>query len=203
MLIVQDRTTLESLKQSASYAFQHGSLDTGAVTLEGSRPFKALGLWLSLLCVGRSGYRDVIERIVGLAEEAHERILRSEDLEAYCAPQCNVVVFRCVANVRTKREQSALNQRVADMINAQGRFAIATASMPDRDGSDADETWLRLCLVNPETSIDMIEEVLAHIRGLARSLEREMTSVPLQRSEERSAPLSLDIPEGDENRCPS
>ena len=65
------------------------------ITLEYSRPFRALKLWLAFRAHGAAAIRAAIERNLGQARLLHAEISRYDDLEVLCAePPLSIVPFR-------------------------------------------------------------------------------------------------------------
>ena len=67
------------------------------ITLEYSRPFRALKLWLAFRAHGADAIRAAIERNLGQARLLYEEVSRHDDLETLCGPPpLSVVPFRHV-----------------------------------------------------------------------------------------------------------
>ena len=113
------------------------------ITLEYSRPFRALKLWLAFRAHGAEAIRGAIERNLGQARLLYDEIWRHGDLQALCGePQLSVVPFRHVPERcrRSRRAQRAARARAAggrrrlDRSGARGRHGVPTAlhrQLPD------------------------------------------------------------------------
>ena len=67
------------------------------ITLEYSRPFRALKLWLAFRAHGAEAIRAAIERNLRQARLLHDELGRHDDLELLCGePELSVVPFRHV-----------------------------------------------------------------------------------------------------------
>jgi aromatic-L-amino-acid/L-tryptophan decarboxylase len=141
---------------AASFAHEQGylphqrhELHAVDITFEYSRPFRALKLWLAMRAHGAAAFREAIERNLAEAKLLYDRVSAASDFEAVGEPKLSIVPFRHVPEgVGDLNEH---NQRLADALQADGRFWIASALIDD-------EVWLRPCFVNFRTTE---EDVLA------------------------------------------
>jgi aromatic-L-amino-acid/L-tryptophan decarboxylase len=140
---------------------QRHELHAADITLEYSRPFRALKAWLAFRAHGARQFRDAIERNLHEAALLHRAAEAAPDFEVMGEPpQLSVVPIR---HVPPGVDPDAHNARLADAILQDGRIYLASALI---DG----EVWLRPCFVNFRTTED---DVLA-ILDVARELgERE------------------------------
>jgi aromatic-L-amino-acid decarboxylase len=141
---------------AASFAHEQGylphqrhELHAVDITFEYSRPFRALKLWLAMRAHGAAAFREAIQRNLAEAMLLYEALAAAPDFQALGEPKLSIVPFRHVpADVGDLNEH---NQRLADALQADGRFWIASALIDD-------EVWLRPCFVNFRTTE---EDVLA------------------------------------------
>jgi aromatic-L-amino-acid decarboxylase len=122
-------------------------------TLEYSRPFRALKLWLAFRAHGAAAFREAIARNLRQARLLYDEVGRHHDLEALCGPPpLSIVPFRHLA-----ADVDAHNSRLVSALQDDGKVWVAQARV---DGS----ICLRPCIVNFRTSDD---DVLALVE-LAR-----------------------------------
>ena len=122
---------------------QQHELHAVDITLEYSRPFRALKLWLAFRAHGAAQFRDAIARNLAEAELLYRHAQLTEDFEVMEAPpQLSIVPIRHVPT--GVADPNAHNQALADAIQADGRVYLASALI---DG----EVWLRPCFVNFRT----------------------------------------------------
>ncbi|HET7236297.1 MAG TPA: aminotransferase class V-fold PLP-dependent enzyme [Actinomycetota bacterium] len=131
---------------------QQHELHAVDITFEYSRPFRALKLWLAMRAHGAQAFRDSIERNLTEARLLYEAVSARADYEALGEPKLSIVPFRHVPEgVGDVNEH---NQRLAEALQADGRFWIASALIDD-------EVWLRPCFVNFRTTeedvLDLVE----------------------------------------------
>jgi aromatic-L-amino-acid/L-tryptophan decarboxylase len=140
---------------------QQHELHAADITLEYSRPFRALKAWLAFRAHGAQQFRDAIARNLEEADLLYRRAQMSEDFEVFEAPpQLSIVPFR---HAPPGVAVDAHNQRLADAIQADGRIYLASALI---DG----EVWLRPCFVNFRTTDEDVEAILDVARELGSKL---------------------------------
>ena len=72
------------------------------ITLEYSRPFRALKLWLAFRAHGAEAFRDAVEENLRQARLLHELVLGHDRLEPLCGPPpLSIVPFRHLGAART------------------------------------------------------------------------------------------------------
>src|SRR4029077_13271175 len=117
---------------------EHDAVDR---TLEYSRPFRSLKLWLALRVHGLAAFRSAIERNLAEAQLFADLVRERPELELLGEPELSVVPFRYVA---TDRPPDDLNRELAAALRADGRVYVS--------GADIDGTaCLRPCFVNFRT----------------------------------------------------
>jgi aromatic-L-amino-acid/L-tryptophan decarboxylase len=114
------------------------------ITLEYSRPFRALKLWLAFRAHGADAIRDAIERNLRQARLLHDELAACDDVELLCGePPLSVVPFRHVPQVVTNLD--AHNLRLVAALQETGDVWVAPATV---DG----KVCLRPCVVNYRTT---------------------------------------------------
>lgn len=136
---------------------QQHELHAADITLEYSRPFRALKAWLAFRAHGARQFREAIARNLDEAALLYRRAQAAEDVEVMEAPpQLSIVPIR---HAPSGVEPNAHNAALAEAIQADGRVYLASALI---DG----EVWLRPCFVNFRTTDD---DVIA-LMDVAREL---------------------------------
>jgi glutamate/tyrosine decarboxylase-like PLP-dependent enzyme len=93
---------------------------------EMSRRARALAVWATLAAYGRSGYRALVERHVGLARRLGEQIQAAPDFELLEEPVLNVVCFRYRPAAFPEASLDELNRRLGQAIIDDGRVYFGT-----------------------------------------------------------------------------
>jgi L-2,4-diaminobutyrate decarboxylase len=117
-----------------------------------SRRARGLPFWFSLATYGTDAYRDAVETTLDVTRAAARLIEEADHLDLIMEPELSVLLFRRVGWDATRY------QAWSDRLLAEGAaFVVPTAW----DG----ETVLRLCIVNPRTTVGDIELILDSLRN--------------------------------------
>ena len=144
---------------------QQHELHAADITLEYSRPFRALKLWLAFRAHGAGQFRTAIEQNLAEAELLYRRVQATEDFEVLEAPpRLSIVPLRHVPPGIA--DLNAHNQALAEAIQADGRVYLSSALI---DG----QVWLRPCFVNFRTTEEDVLALLDVARELGDRLVRE------------------------------
>jgi glutamate/tyrosine decarboxylase-like PLP-dependent enzyme len=132
-------------------------------TLELSRRFRALKVWLSLRYHGLGRYRASIREDLDLASELARRIDDNDRLQLLASVELSAVCFRVHAVGSADIDE--FNRSVLSAVNERGRAYLSNATL---NGSFA----LRACITNHRTTTEdlnvMIDEVLDAAAALLR-----------------------------------
>lgn len=112
-----------------------------------SRRARGLPFWFSLATYGTGAYRDAVEQSLTVTREAARLIRESDHLELIMEPELSVVLFR-----RRGWTPAQYQQWSEEMLAAGTAFVVPTAW--------AGETVLRICVVNPRTTVDDVRLIL-------------------------------------------
>jgi aromatic-L-amino-acid decarboxylase len=116
------------------------------ITLEYSRPFRALKLWLGLRAHGAAAFRAAIERNLEQARRLYAALDEHDELEALCGPPpLSIVPFRHAPTGVSDLDEH--NARLAQSLQEGGRVWVAPARVDGR-------VCLRPCFVNFRTTDD-------------------------------------------------
>jgi aromatic-L-amino-acid decarboxylase len=134
------------------------------ITLEYSRPFRALKLWLAFRAHGADAIRDAIERNLRQARLLHDELAACDDVELLCGePPLSVVPFRHVP--QGVADLDAHNLRVVAALQDTGDVWVAPAQV---DG----KVCLRPCVVNYRTTDDDVRALVELACRAGRALAR-------------------------------
>jgi len=135
----------------------------GFVSPENSRRARALAVWATLRAYGRSGYREMIERHLKLAQHLADRVDTSPELERLADARLNIVCFRAHTPQLSEEQLNEFNTRLGDALRADGRVFVGTTTYAGR-------TALRPAIVNWQTSTRDIDLLVDVTRELTREL---------------------------------
>jgi aromatic-L-amino-acid/L-tryptophan decarboxylase len=143
---------------------QQHELHAADITLEYSRPFRALKAWLAFRAHGARQFRDAIDRNLREAALLHSTAADAPDFEVMGEPpQLSVVPFR---HVPPGVDPNAHNAALAEAILHDGRIYLASALI---DG----DVWLRPCFVNFRTTEDDVLAILDVARELGERVAED------------------------------
>jgi len=166
VLVRQERSLSEAFAHQEGYLpHQRHELHAVDITLEYSRPLRALKVWLAFRAHGAAQFRGAIRRNLAEAVLLHREAEARADFETFdAAPHLSIVPIRHVpAGVD---DLDAHNQALADAIQADGRVYLASALIQDR-------VWLRPCFVNYRTTEEDVLAVLDVAAELGQTLADE------------------------------
>ncbi|MGC2448717.1 MAG: aminotransferase class V-fold PLP-dependent enzyme [Candidatus Sulfotelmatobacter sp.] len=133
-------------------------------SLELSRRFRALKLWLSLRYHGVGAFRDSIKKDLRQARSLAEAIQKEPQLEVVAAGELSAVCFRYRgATSLSKEELNRLNLEVLTRVINRGRVYLSNASI---DG----KFCLRACIVNHRTTDVDVDSVVPEVLAAAKEI---------------------------------
>jgi aromatic-L-amino-acid/L-tryptophan decarboxylase len=163
IVLVRDKSSLvEAFAHDESYML-HDEDERHAVdtTLEYSRPFRALKLWLALRTHGAEAFRAAIEQNIQQARFLRTLIEDHDDLEVIGTPGLSIVPFRHLPG--DGRDVDAHNLALAHELDKDGRVYVSPAVV---DG----KAVLRPCIVNFRTTDDDVRALVDVARELGARL---------------------------------
>ena len=113
-----------------------------------TRRARGMPFWFSLAVHGTDAYRDAIEHTLDVARAARDLVVAAPHLELLVEPELSVVAFR-----RTGWDLADY-QTWCDRLLANGTALLTPTTV---DGTGA----MRVCIVNPRTTVEDLAEVLA------------------------------------------
>jgi L-2,4-diaminobutyrate decarboxylase len=171
-VLVRDRRHLDAaFQQSAPYLFhprpgEARSHDIGRRTLQCSKRFDALKVWVCLRHYGLDHMARLQERTVENATALHRLLVDAADFEPTHVPESNILCFRHVPpawDEGTDEERDALQGRLREAYNASGRGWITTTVLGGR-------RVLRVTLMNPATEERHLVALLDGLRETGRAI---------------------------------
>ena len=148
-----ERRARQALTQQADYLDAIADEEAGNpsdLALHLTRRPRGLPLWTSVLAYGTDAYVQAIDRCLDMAGYAAERIAASPALELVLDPCLSVVVFR-----RRGWEPADYDTWSEDAL----RSGLGMITPTKHDG----ETVLRFCFINPLTTTDDVDLVVADL----------------------------------------
>lgn len=132
------------------------------LTLEYSRPLRALKLWIAFKTHGADAFRKAIKKNIELAELTYEIASKRSDFRTLPhAPDLSIVPIQYQSEKHP--DASKVNALLCERIIEDGRFYISTAQING-------ETWLRPCYTNFRTTESDVKALFEVVEELAHSL---------------------------------
>jgi aromatic-L-amino-acid decarboxylase len=167
VVLVREREALSKAfaHEQGYLPHQRHELHAVDITLEYSRPLRALKLWLAFRAHGADQFREAIRRNLSEARLLHHVAAARDDFETFRSPpDLSIVPLRHVPP--GVEDLDAHNEALADAIQADGRVYLASALIED-------QVWLRPCFVNYRTTDDDVLAVLDVAAALGERLAAE------------------------------
>ena len=158
-LLVKERCTLSAFELHADYLNREEDEEDGYINLVGksmqtTRRFDALKVYVSFHMRGRGGYRQIMDTAIGNAEYFFSKISRDEDFIAPIAPELSSVVFALKGgDERNRKTRRALLKE--GIVIGQTVFRGMVA--------------LKFTLLNPALGHDHIDSLIRRIKEIGHS----------------------------------
>ncbi len=177
-ILFRDHRHLDAaFQQSAPYLFhlrpgESRSHDIGRRTLQCSKRFDALKIWVCLQHHGLDHFAALQERTVDNTLHLHRLLSDAGDFEPMHEPECNILCFRHLPEWLDGQGEAAaddLQARLRERYNASGRGWITATSLDER-------RVLRVTMMNPNTESRHVEALLTGLREEAKAMREEVGS---------------------------
>ncbi|MEU1200528.1 lysine decarboxylase DesA [Streptomyces sp. NPDC005813] len=175
-LLVRDTATLRHATYHAEYLnprrmVQERIPNQVDKSLQTTRRFDALKLWMTLRVMGADGIGELFDEVCDLAEEGWRILAADPRFDVVVRPSLSTLVFRHIpAAVTDPADIDRANLYARKALFASGDAVVAGTKVGARQ-------YLKFTLLNPETTADDITAVLDLIAGhaeqyLGESLDR-------------------------------
>ena len=145
---LQDLAGEESLPNFSEYS------------IELSRSFRGLRVWLPLRLHGAGAFRAALDEKLSLARHLYESLAGTPGFELPWSPELTVVAFRYVPQ---KGDADDANKRLLERINGSKRVFMSSTMLQGN-------YMIRPCIVSHRTHRDRIDEAIEIIRSAAADL---------------------------------
>lgn len=172
--LLKERSHFDLLKHHAAYLNPaenevEGIPDLVTKSIQTTRRFDALKLWISLQHIGQQGFANMIDTTIDLAAQTAHLIAADPMLELVNYPTINAVVFRyCPSNIVAAGiltiQVNRINRHIRQSLLHRGQAVLAQTQIGDR-------VYLKLTLLNPRTTLTHITDLLNALKQLGQDLE--------------------------------
>lgn len=158
------KSPFEAFTQKARYLLQDkGELnwwDSAGRTIECTKKPMSVKVFLMIKMFGAGLIEKFVDKTYDLARDFALEINSTDDFELAVQPDSNIVCFRYKPEGALESELNGLNSSLRSSIREAGVFYIVQTIIKG-------QVYLRVSLMNPFTSIDMLRNLLQIIRGEA------------------------------------
>lgn len=136
--------------------------------IELTRRFRALKFYMSVKTFGLKAFREAIAYSIRLAETVEAHLRQSPNWEVVSPATLAVINFRYnpISSNLSEKELDALNQYISESVVSSGKALLVTTILNNK-------IVLRMCLINPRTSLQDIQETLELCARFAREKHSE------------------------------
>ncbi len=134
-----------------------------------TRRFRALKFYMSLKTFGLKAFRDAITYNIDLAEEVENLLRGSKSWEVVFPATLAVINFRYhpIHKNYSEKQLDEINQYISEQVVASRKALLVTTLLNN-------QVVLRMCLINPRTTMDDVTETLDLCRIFALEIEEKM-----------------------------
>jgi L-2,4-diaminobutyrate decarboxylase len=149
-------------------AKQEGTPNLVDKSLQTTRRFDALKLWLTLRIMGAKALGDMFEAVIGRATEVYELFHNESAIEILHKPEISTLVFRFYP-FHNSHQPFEINEDFLDRCNSYIRKEIFKSGEAVIAGTKVNgRVYLKFTLLNPETSMKDIKSILTMIKTIGQ-----------------------------------
>ncbi len=131
--------------------------------IELTRRFRALKFYMSIKTFGLKAFRKAITYNIALAEQTEEYFRKSHKWEVVSPATLAIINFRYnpIAEKLSEKQLDTINQHISQKVVASGKALLVTTVLNK-------QVVLRMCLINPRTTMEDIKSTLQLCEKFAR-----------------------------------
>ncbi|MBL3655864.1 pyridoxal phosphate-dependent decarboxylase family protein [Fulvivirga sediminis] len=158
---MRDKSYINYIKYHADYLNSKEQEEEGIPnmvkkSIQTTRRFDALKLWVSLRTMGTQRLGQYIDDIIELAQRTSLMLRNRAKFEVLNHPEISAVVFRYNPLPNTKTDVCALNAYIRKSMFDEGKALIASTKVEGK-------VYLKFTLLNPVTQLSDMQEIVDHI----------------------------------------
>ncbi len=133
-----------------------------------TRRFRALKFYMSIKTYGLATFKEAITYNIDLAEETEKLLRKSKNWEIISPATLAVINFRFnpIGQELTEKQIDSVNQEISKRIIASQEALLVTTIL-------SGQVVLRMCLINPKTTINHIKETISLCTRFGREILNE------------------------------
>ena len=149
---------------NSAYDEQHGVPNLVSKSLQTTRRFDALKLWMTVEALGENLYGSMIDHGVRLTRQVADYIKATDGLALLVEPQFASILFRVVPEGYPVQYLDSLNQNVADELFARGEANIGVTKVGTVQS-------LKMTTLSPVVSFDDVKNLLSLVLAEAERIK--------------------------------
>ncbi|UII25400.1 aspartate aminotransferase family protein [Fulvivirga maritima] len=158
---MRDKSYINYIKYHADYLNSKEQEEEGIPnmvkkSIQTTRRFDALKLWVSLRTMGTQRLGQYIDDMIDLAQRTSLMLRNRGKFEVLNHPEISAIVFRYIPLPNTKVDVCALNTYIRKAMFDEGKALIASTKVDD-------QVYLKFTLLNPVTELSDMQEIVEHI----------------------------------------
>ena len=163
--LIKDKRHFEALTIHADYLNREEDEEDGYINLvnksmQTTRRFDALKVWISFKMRGREGWSELITKCIDNAEYFYDQLIKRPDVEVAVKPEISSVVFRVLPPAGSSEDADTMNKRIRrELLHHKGVVIGQTVC----NGN----VCLKFTLLNPlqnEAKLDELLELILSLR---------------------------------------
>ncbi len=168
-LLVRESDWLEQTYAAEPEYLQDARVLKGQVnfsdrTVQLTRSFRALKLWMSLKVFGLDAFREAVSRGIELGEQAERIVRETAELEVVTPAQLAMMTLRFSNEGADPADTDRINQEIVGELVCEGSCLVNSTVLNGR-------TVLHICTINPRTTLSDLKSTVRRIAGLGRRLQ--------------------------------
>ncbi|ARS54510.1 pyridoxal-dependent decarboxylase [Kushneria konosiri] len=162
--LVRDRHQLGHVTYHADYLNPHDQADAGTPdlvnkSLQTTRRFDALKLWLTLRTLGADALGGYLDDVIALTRQTC-RLMRErerDDIDVLTTPALSTLIFRyCPAGISDETTIETINHHIRHTLSRRGEGVVAGTRVNGR-------FYLKFTLLNPQTRLEDMNRLITRI----------------------------------------
>lgn len=186
LVVFKNPASVAAIEHHAEYILRKGSKDLGSHTLEGSRPGMAMLVYASMHIISRPGFEMLINQSIEKAKLFAQMISAQDDFELVTEPELCLLTYRYVPKVIQDKLESAdaeqqsqinhlldgLTKYIQKRQRETGKSFVSRTRIQVSRFQGKKVVVFRVVLANPLTTPEILEDILAEQREIAKTSER-------------------------------
>jgi L-2,4-diaminobutyrate decarboxylase len=160
-VLFNDNATSSAFEQQANYLWTPESespwFQSGKRTFECTKHMAAVQFFAMLKIFGENIFEENVDTVYDLARQFAEAIQNEPDFELLVFPQSNIICFRLVWSDNINE----LNKKIHEQLITEGSYYFVSTIINDN-------FFLRICIMNPMTTIKELQQLLELIRSTGK-----------------------------------